>query len=44
VARRVSARARKDFASADALREDIRELGYLVEDAAEGPRVVKAGE
>lgn len=36
-AERDGARARKDFASADALRDRIAELGFLVSDSPEGP-------
>ncbi len=36
---REAARARRDFAAADTLRERIREAGYDIEDTPEGPRV-----
>ena len=35
------ARANKDWQLSDELREKIKELGYIVEDAAEGMRIVK---
>ncbi len=39
---RWEAKKNKDFARADALREKIKSLGWLVEDTAQGPRVKKA--
>jgi cysteinyl-tRNA synthetase len=39
VARREEARAGRDFARADALRQEIRERGFEVTDTAEGPQV-----
>jgi len=39
---REETRKKKDWAGADALRLKIQELGYLVEDSAEGPQVKKA--
>lgn len=39
--KRSAARAAKDFSSSDALRDEIAELGYLVEDGASGQRVRK---
>jgi len=39
VRRREEARKQKDWAQADALRQDIKRLGYVVEDTAEGPQV-----
>lgn len=39
---RQNARARKDWASADRLRDAINALGWLVEDTAEGARLEKA--
>jgi len=42
VEERETARKNKDWTQADALRQRIRELGYLVEDSAEGPQVRKA--
>jgi cysteinyl-tRNA synthetase len=44
VEERETARKNKDWTQADALRQRIRELGYLVEDSAEGPQVRKAAE
>jgi cysteinyl-tRNA synthetase len=41
VAEREEARKRKDWKRADALRGEIKKLGFLVEDAAEGPRCIK---
>jgi cysteinyl-tRNA synthetase len=41
VAEREEARKRKDWKRADALREEIKKLGFLVEDAAEGPRCAR---
>ncbi len=42
VEERETARENKNWAQADAVRLRIRELGYLVEDSAEGPHVRKA--
>ncbi|MFH1848855.1 MAG: cysteine--tRNA ligase [archaeon] len=42
VARREEARKKKDWASADSLRDEIREKGFSVDDTAEGPVVKKA--
>ena len=39
---REETRKNKDWAAADALRLKIRELGYVVEDSAEGPRAKRA--
>ncbi|GIX48815.1 MAG: cysteine--tRNA ligase [Candidatus Tectimicrobiota bacterium] len=39
VRERQAARQARDFARADALRERLRELGYLVEDTPQGPRL-----
>jgi len=36
---REQARAEKRWQDADALREQIREAGYEIEDTAEGPRL-----
>jgi cysteinyl-tRNA synthetase len=44
VEEREKARKNRDWAAADALRQKIRELGYLVEDGAEGPQVRKAAD
>jgi cysteinyl-tRNA synthetase len=35
---RQAARARKDFAAADAIRDSLRAAGVLVEDTPQGPR------
>jgi cysteinyl-tRNA synthetase len=40
LAERQEARANKDFARADEIREKLAELGYEVRDSAEGPRLV----
>jgi cysteinyl-tRNA synthetase len=37
--RRDDARARKDFAAADALRDELQALGYVVQDTPEGTRI-----
>ncbi|MGD9697403.1 MAG: cysteine--tRNA ligase [Thermoleophilia bacterium] len=42
VARREDARAARDFALADALRDEVRGLGYEITDSPEGPRVSPA--
>ena len=39
MAERQHARAEKDWARADALREQVREVGYEIEDTAQGPHV-----
>ncbi|MFO7803740.1 MAG: cysteine synthase [Desulfovermiculus sp.] len=39
IGKRHQAQADKDFATADALREELKELGYRVEDTPQGPRV-----
>ena len=44
VEEREEARKRKDWARADAIRLGIRELGYVVEDSVEGPRVKRAAD
>jgi len=38
---RTEARKNRDFALADALRNKITELGYILEDTAEGPKIKK---
>ena len=35
---RDAARARRDYATADAIRDGLDEIGVLVEDTTEGPR------
>lgn len=40
VMKRQDAKAAKDFAAADALRIEIEQAGYMVEDTATGPRIV----
>lgn len=42
VEKRAQAKKAKDWASADALRAQITEMGYVVEDTAKGPKVSKA--
>jgi len=39
VRKRQEARKAKDYATADAIREQVRKLGYLIEDTPSGPRV-----
>ena len=41
VVERAAARKAKDFAKADALRDQITAMGYLVEETRQGTRVVK---
>ncbi len=41
MAERERARAERDFESADALRDQLAELGWEVRDSAEGPRLVR---
>jgi cysteinyl-tRNA synthetase len=41
VAERVAARARRDFARSDALRAEIADLGWAVEDTPAGPRLTR---
>ena len=38
LAQREAARARKDFAASDAIREQLKQAGVLVEDTPHGPR------
>ena len=38
---RTAARKAKDWARADALRDELAALGYVVEDTANGPKIVK---
>jgi len=42
VRKREEARTQKNWAQADMLRQDIKKLGYVVEDTTEGPRVKPA--
>ncbi len=42
VEEREEARKKKDWARADTIRRSIKELGYVVEDGVEGPRVKRA--
>jgi cysteinyl-tRNA synthetase len=39
VTRRDAARAERDFAGADGLRDRLEQLGWVVEDTAQGTRV-----
>jgi cysteinyl-tRNA synthetase len=41
VAERTAARARREFARSDALRQEIQQLGWLVEDTPGGPRLTR---
>ena len=41
VERRAAAKKAKDWATADALRAQITEMGWQVEDTAQGPKVSK---
>ena len=41
VAERQEARAAKDFAASDRIRDQLKEMGWLVEDSVEGPRLKK---
>ncbi len=38
LAQRDAARARRDYATSDAIRDGLEEIGIQVEDTAEGPR------
>jgi cysteinyl-tRNA synthetase len=42
-AQRAEARARKDFAEADRLRDELRAMGWEIRDGAAGPELVPAG-
>jgi GT2 family glycosyltransferase len=42
VERRQAARGRRDFAAADAIRDQLREAGWLVRDTPQGPELVPA--
>ena len=39
---RQEARKNKDWAKADALRDQIKEMGYIIEDTPQGPKARKA--
>jgi cysteinyl-tRNA synthetase len=41
---RTAARARKDFAASDAIRDELAAAGILVEDTADGPRWTLKGD
>jgi cysteinyl-tRNA synthetase len=38
LAQRDAARTRRDYATSDAIRDGLEEIGIVVEDTAEGPR------
>jgi len=40
---RQNAKAAKDFARADEIRDQLAEMGYAIEDTPEGPKLRKAG-
>jgi cysteinyl-tRNA synthetase len=40
MAERQEARTAKDFARADAIRDELASMGYEIRDSAEGPRLV----
>ncbi|MBQ7400515.1 MAG: hypothetical protein IJW07_00595, partial [Lentisphaeria bacterium] len=42
VQKRVEAKKAKDFATADAIRNELKAQGWLIEDSPAGPRVTKA--
>jgi cysteinyl-tRNA synthetase len=42
IARREEARSKSDWKKADAIREQIRKLGFVLEDTQEGPKLRKA--
>jgi GT2 family glycosyltransferase len=42
VAQRQAARERRDFARADAIRDELRQAGWLVRDTPDGPELAKA--
>jgi cysteinyl-tRNA synthetase len=44
VQRRTEARNTKDFAEADRIRDELLEMGVVIEDSADGPRWRRAGE
>lgn len=39
---RQEAKSKKDFAQADALRQQVEQAGYRIEDSAQGPRIFRA--
>jgi cysteinyl-tRNA synthetase len=39
---RQAARERRDFAAADAIRDQLREAGWLVRDTPDGPQLTEA--
>ena len=39
---RVDAKKAKDFAEADRIRNQVLEMGYVIEDTPKGPKVKKA--
>ncbi|MBO7564072.1 MAG: cysteine--tRNA ligase, partial [Clostridiales bacterium] len=41
VTQRVEAKKNKDFAKADALRDQVSEMGYQIKDTPQGPQVTK---
>jgi cysteinyl-tRNA synthetase len=41
MAERQEARAAKDFARADAIRDELASMGYEIRDSADGPRLVQ---
>ena len=41
VNQRVEAKKNKDFAKADALRDQVSEMGYQIKDTPQGPQVTK---
>ncbi|MEW5773493.1 MAG: cysteine synthase [Thermodesulfobacteriota bacterium] len=43
VQQRAQARQKKDFAEADRLRDELKGMGFAVEDTPEGPRVARVG-
>ena len=38
---RIRARESKDFAASDRLRDELQDLGYMVQDAKDGMKVIK---
>ncbi len=41
VEQRVEAKKAKDFKLADKIRDDVKEMGYIIEDTSEGPKIKK---